>query len=137
MLVASLRHSGVSAQSNTSAQTVALNGPPVDAILDALQGRVERATSPDHGLHVRQRAQHLLDKWFARRSALQVGSLGYEKANDITGLLQEPDDPPWDTWSAPMSLRDVEPEVLLQLRRDDASIASAPAWDFSDSPDER
>jgi hypothetical protein len=33
-----------------------------------------------------------------------------------------------------MSLRDVEPEVLLQLRRDDASWQSAPAWDFSPAP---
>jgi hypothetical protein len=30
-----------------------------------------------------------------------------------------------------MSLRDVEPDVLLQLRRDDPSWSSAPLWEFS------
>jgi hypothetical protein len=133
MLVASLRHSGVSSQSNSSAQNISLNGPMVDAILDALRDRVERATSPEHAHHVRQRARHLLDTWFTKRTTLPVGTLGYEKGVDITGLLREPDDPPWEMWSAPMSLRDVEPEVLLQLRRDDVSLATAPSWDFSDS----
>jgi hypothetical protein len=47
------------------------------------------------------------------------------------GLLRKPDVVPWDRWSAPLSLRDVEPEVLLQLRRDDPSWASSPDWDFS------
>ena len=53
-----------------------------------------------------------------------TGQLGYEAdAGAAAGLLREPDEVPWDHWSAPMSLRDVEPEVLLQLRRDDASWA--------------
>ena len=52
----------------------------------------------------------------------------------VAGLLREPDQVPWDRWSAPMSLRDVEPEVLLQLRRDDSSWQTAPPWDFSGTP---
>lgn len=30
-----------------------------------------------------------------------------------------------------MSLRDVEAEILLQLRRDDPTWAQAPGWDFT------
>lgn len=131
MLVASLRHSGVFAQANTSAHTLSLNGPLIDAVLDSLRDRVERATNPAHAQHVRQRAQWLLDSWFGKRTGLPVGSLGYEKGNDVTGLLRGPDEPPWETWSAPMSLRDVEPEVLLQLRREDTSLPAAPAWEFT------
>jgi hypothetical protein len=131
MLVASVRHANPSGQPNVAAQTVSLNGPVIEEMLDALRERVERITSPEQAAQVRARARHLLDIWFAKRSSLQVGHLGYEKKPDIAGLLREPDEPPWDTWSAPMSLRDVEPEILLQLRDDDTSAATAPAWDFS------
>ena len=35
----------------------------------------------------------------------------------MTGLLREPDEGAWERWSAPMSLREVEPEIVLQLDR--------------------
>jgi len=48
----------------------------------------------------------------------------------VTGLIRKPDDGPWDLWSAPMSLREVEPEVLLQLDAADRSLPEAPTWDY-------
>ena len=89
------------------------------------------ADSAPVGIEVADRAQEQLDRWLHKRSTLPAGQLGYEAdAQAAAGLLRRPEDLPWDRWSAPMSLRDVEPDVLLQLRRDDPSWTSAPAWEF-------
>lgn len=45
-------------------------------------------------------------------------------------LLREPGEGAWTDWSAPLSLREVEPEVLLQIDRVDRSLEDAPAWEY-------
>lgn len=93
------------------------------------------ADSAPVGKEVADRAREQLDKWLHRRTTLPAGQVGYRAdARAAAGLLREPDEAPWDQWSAPMSLRDVEPEVLLQLRRDDPTWVNAPAWDFTPRP---
>ncbi len=52
----------------------------------------------------------------------------------MTGLLRDPDAGGWDLWSAPLSLREVEPEIILQLDRDDRSLPEARAWSYDRSP---
>jgi hypothetical protein len=48
-------------------------------------------------------------------------------------LLREPDEESWDLWSVPMSMREVEAEVLLQLDRSDAGTENAPPWSYDRS----
>jgi hypothetical protein len=61
---------------------------------------------------------------------VQTGRLGYKEAPDVNGLLREPDEGSWYLWSAPMSMREVEAEILLQLDRDDRSVGDTPAWNY-------
>ena len=138
VLVSALRHSTSASLPNLGAQSVALDAGHVGELVEALRARAELVSdSAPAGQIVRDRAQTQIDTWLHRRSTLPVGQLGYEASNTAAaGLLREPDDPPWDDWSAPRSLRDVEPEVLLQLRRDDPSWTTAPAWDFTPTGDD-
>jgi hypothetical protein len=105
-------------------------------LLELLRTRAELvADSAPVSEEVSGRARRQLDRWLHKRTTLPVGQLGYQAdPRAAAGLLRKPEDVPWDRWSAPMSLRDVEPDVLLQLRRDDPTWASAPAWDFSPPP---
>jgi len=131
VLAAGVRHSGTAALANTAASSVALTGAGAITLLDLFQTRASRVThDAAHAGEVRQQIQHRLDDWHHRRTHLQTGSLGYQQAADVTGLLHKPDETSWDTWTAPMSLREVEPEVLLQLDRRDHSIDNAPAWTY-------
>ena len=133
VLVGALRHGSPTSLPNLGANGVALGAPYVAELVEALRARAELVSdSAPTGRAVADRAQAQIDTWLLKRTTLPVGMLGYEaSAAAAAGLLREPDDPPWDEWSAPRSLRDVEPEVLLQLRRDDPSWAAAPSWDFS------
>lgn len=133
VLVGAVRHATDIALSNLGAQAAPLGTAAVGPLLDLLRNRAELvADSAPAGQEVVERARHQLDRWLHRRTTLPTGQLGYRAdARAAAGLLREPDEVPWDDWSAPMSLRDVEPEVLLQLRRDDPSWQSAPGWDFT------
>ena len=133
VLVGAIRHSTDGALTNLGAHQAPLGAAAVADFLVALRDRAELvADSAPIGQEVAARAQTLLDSWLNKRAKLPVGQLGYQSGTKAAaGLLRKPDDIPWDRWSAPMSLRDVEPEVLLQLRRDDTTWESAPAWDFS------
>jgi hypothetical protein len=131
VLAAAIRQSGSSALPNTAASSVPLAGPFAQTMLDLLGDRAGRVTHDiDRAARVRQWTQHRLDRWTQRRAQLQTGLLGYKQGTDVTGLLREPDDGAWELWSAPMSLREVEPEVLLQLDRRDFSMDDAPAWSY-------
>ncbi len=135
VLVTAIRHCGIAALPNAAAHTVPLSGPGVDALAAAIEQRAGQVT------HDRQRAdqvarelRHRLDSWRRRRRAQQAGLLGYQAAADVTGLLRDPDAGGWDLWSAPLSLREVEPEIILQLDRDDRSLPEARAWSYDRSP---
>jgi len=132
VLVGAIRHHSDSALPNMGAQVAPLGAIDVAWLLELLRSRAEVVSdSAPVGVEVAQRAQTQLDRWLLRRTTLPTGQLGYEADTQAAaGLLRRPEDLPWDRWSAPMSLRDVEPEVLLQLRRDDPSWISAPSWDF-------
>src|SRR5208282_23266 len=95
---------------------VPLSGPLVAALLDAVGARAGAVThDAQRAVSVRAELQHRLDRWYARRQAVQTGRLGYKEAPDVSGLLRGPDEGSWDLWSAPMSMREVEVEILLQL----------------------
>ncbi len=128
-----MRHHSDTALPNLGAHVAPLGGTAVAPLIELLHDRAEIvADSAPIGAYVAERAQLQLDRWQLKRSTLPAGQLGYEAdAKAAAGLLRRPEELPWDSWSAPMSLRDVEPDVLLQLRRDDPSWSSAPLWEFS------
>ncbi|HWG73894.1 MAG TPA: DISARM system helicase DrmA [Acidimicrobiales bacterium] len=131
VLVAALRQSSPAALANPAAHSVALEGSVVDDLLDDVEARVRHVThDAARAAAVRQRLRHRLDRWGARRRGLAAGVLGYTEAADITGLLRAPEGGSWDAWTAPRSLREVEPEVLLQLVQADRSVEGAPAWQY-------
>jgi hypothetical protein len=132
VLVGAVRHHSEVALPNLGAQLAPLGAPNVAPLLELFRSRAEVvADSAPVGVDVAERAQAQLDRWLHKRATLPAGQLGYEaNAQAAAGLLRRPEDLPWDRWSAPMSLRDVEPEVLLQLRRQDASTSNAPRWEF-------
>ncbi|WP_433223415.1 DISARM system helicase DrmA [Microtetraspora malaysiensis] len=131
VVVAAMRHSGVRGLPNIAAHTIALNGVFANALLDALQQRAEKVTHDvDEADAVRRQARHRLDRWEHKRRRLPTGQLGYEEGADVTGLLRKPDEGSWELWSAPMSLREVEPEVLLQLDWNDRSLPDAADWSY-------
>jgi hypothetical protein len=132
VLVGAVRHHSDDALPNLGAQIAPLTAPALAPLIELLRSRAELvADSAPVGLEVAERALRQLDRWLLRRSTLPVGQLGYQAdTRAAAGLLRRPEDLPWDHWSAPMSLRDVEPEVLLQLRNEDPTWSSAPNWDF-------
>ena len=137
LLVAAARQSSPQALPNLGAQTVPLDAAHVGGLIEYLRRRAETVTeSAPAAQAVADRAQVLFDAWLLKRAKLSGGQLGYEAdaTGAAAGLLQRPDDERWRTWTAPLSLRDVELEVLLQLRASDTSVESAPEWDFSATP---
>jgi hypothetical protein len=131
VLVTAMRHSGMAALGNTAAGTLPLAGTGVDQLLEEIRTRAERVThDTGQALDVRARLQHRLDSWQDRRAAVMSGRLGYEVGADVTGLLVDPDSGSWDLWSAPRSLREVEPQVSLQLDLADRSLGEAPSWSY-------
>ena len=136
VLVGAVRHQHDRSLPNLGAHVAPLGSSAVAPLLELLRQRAEvAADSAPLGREVAEHAQEQLDRWLHRRTTLPTGQLGYEAGvSAAAGLLRRPEEEPWDDWSAPMSLRDVEPEILLQLRRDDPSAFSAPGWTFSPSP---
>jgi hypothetical protein len=137
VLVAALRHAGMSSLQNTAAHSLALSGSLTSELMASIAARAEVVTHDQAQADaVRTGLQYRLDKWHQRRALLQTGRLGYKPGADVTGLLREPDEGAWDLWTAPMSMREVEVEVLLQLDREDFSLESAPGWDYNRSAKE-
>ncbi|HUY23676.1 MAG TPA: helicase-related protein, partial [Candidatus Saccharimonadales bacterium] len=135
VLVAAMRHHADSNLPNAAAHTVPLDGAMVSDLLDDLERRAGRVTHDQvKAAQVREKAQNRIDDWTRRRTRLATGLLGYQAGRDVTGLLKPPDDGTWERWTAPRSLREVEPEVLLQLEGSDRSVDSAPLWTYDSHP---
>jgi hypothetical protein len=101
--------------------------------VEAISGRAERVTHDTATSDmVRRMLRHRLDSWGQRRRTLPTGRLGYVDEAGVTGLLHDPNESRWDVWSAPLSLREVEPQVLLQLGALDPSLANPPEWVYWD-----
>lgn len=131
VLVASVRDSATGALANDAAHSVDLDSPLVQAIVGAARSRARRVAHDERtAAEVQEKISYRLARWEARRRQLATGKLGYEAAPDVTGLLLSPDDGKWDLWTAPRSLREVEPETVLQLQSDDRSVEAAPTWSY-------
>jgi Helicase conserved C-terminal domain len=129
VLVAELRHSTMAALPNGGAQTVPLNDALSTRIVSLLHDRAARVTHDQPTAdEVTKRLHSLLDKWHKRRSELPTGTLGYVEAVDVAGLLSLPGPESWQSFTCPMSLREVENHVLLQLQPVDTTVLDAPTW---------
>jgi hypothetical protein len=132
VIVGLLRQSTERALPNLGAQIATVTEQGNASLLEALRERAELvADDAGTGAAVVEACLERLDRWMHKRATLPTGQLGYQAGGPAAaGLLRSPDELPWKLWSTPRSLRDVEPEILLQLRRDDPTWDSAPAWDF-------
>ncbi len=133
ILVTALRHSRLDALANPAATTLPLDDEAArslaaDITARALRVTHDRAQADDVG----RRLQHRIDEWGDRRRRLSTGILGYEQGKDVTGLIRRPEDGDWDGWSVPRSLREVEPDIFLQLQRSDPSTDDPPPWRYTD-----
>ncbi|MBA8792842.1 hypothetical protein FHX74_000436 [Friedmanniella endophytica] len=136
VLVALVRQRSDVFRPNLGAQVATLGEQANHQLLELLKARAELVSEDaGTGQDVRDASLGRLDRWLHKRATLPVGQLGYEPGGQASaGLLRPPDEQPWGTWSAPRSLRDVEPEILLQLRSADSTWDSAPPWDFTPRP---
>ena len=134
VVAAAVRQGGASSLPNVAAATVDLAGGVTGRLIELLGRRARQVTHDEHAADLVEKAtRDRLERWQDRRKKLQTGVMGYQQAPDVTGLLRQPDDGTWDRWTAPMSLREVEPEVLLQLQTRDHSLDDAPEWDYNSS----
>ena len=132
VLVGATRHATPDAEPNPAAHDVALDPSAIGALIDLVESRAARVTGDvAAGIAAREALQRRIDRWQLRRAQLQTGRLGYKTGQDLDGLLREPTAGPWDLWSAPMSLREVEPEIVLQLDQRDLSVEGAPDWAYT------
>ena len=133
VLVTCLRHASSAALPNTAAGRidVAAASPGVSELIESIVRRAEEVVH-DRGTadEVRAKLVHRTDEWASRRARVQTGVLGYETAADVTGLLHAPEEGRWERFTVPRSMREVEPEVLLQLDQHDRSLDTAPGWTY-------
>lgn len=133
VLVSCMRHSSPAALSNRAAGTLDLasTGPVSSSVMDGIISRSEKVLDDVRAVDdVRRRLVYRLELWAQRRDRVQSGVLGYETAPDVTGLLHPPEEGGWDHYTIPRSMREVEPEVLLQLHQEDRSLETAPTWQY-------
>jgi hypothetical protein len=107
----------------------------VTAIIDAIARRGESVTArADVGDVIRDMARHRRGVWGHRQTKPGV-LLSYSVDRDTSKpLLEHPTGASWEVWTAPMSLRDVEPNVNLIIDERDDSVAVERGWQAG--PDE-
>jgi hypothetical protein len=106
-------------------------------LVDIFANRAQNATSYDEqpvvvGSRVRQAVAAKLDAW-AGEASVPNRKLGYKKPptrDDVTvPLLKQPGTGPWESFTVPTSMREVEPGVGLVL--DGTSRDELPPWQFA------
>lgn len=97
-----------------------LNMPDKPEITEAINALVRRAWNVGETSAIKNLAERELkeraDEW-AKEVSIPGRTLAYEKrgaqAATMVGLLKAPGTHPWDNWTVPMSMREVEPGVRL------------------------
>jgi len=91
----------------------------------------EVAVDPARRQLVEDMVQDRLDDWGAQRLRQRANAAGLsykERSAAAKGLLQEPTQSAWTTWSCPTSLREVEANVNLIIDERDPSVDHLPAF---------
>ena len=138
VLVAMARLGAPEWSANEAAETVARFDPRLRQIVDEIVRRAEGRTSDAKlGDLLVQELEDRLDAWDFEQHVPQR-RLVYGRrpgAGTEYGLLKQPGLAPWDDWTVPMSMRDVEPAVGLILRERGIGPAIA-GWQMPErSPD--
>jgi hypothetical protein len=114
---------------NAAAGRFDRHDPLVQAAVEQIAWRAGQLGGNDAEALVRAALASRLDKWQAQASAGSGARLGYQTQRDgaTLGLLQAPEEGPWQTFTCLNSLRDVEPTVNLILddygmERDEARV---------------
>ncbi len=130
VLASLVRHENPDWNAEPSAQVVDLDDPRVAAAIEWVAARGSAVTARGEVAdEVHAMADHRRDAWAARKT--RVGTLlSYSTDRDATKpLLAMPTGSRWQLWTAPMSLRDVEPNVNLVVDERDDSIGGGPSWE--------
>jgi hypothetical protein len=143
--VAAIRNLDERYSCNRDAYDVPLDGELVRGVRERMRQRASLASagaSFDGGAYLDEKAKTLLDEWERRRD-LPGFRLGYQAAKtgteNITGLLDPPDQGGWTLLTAGMSMRETENEINLLLPSQtlaDVSGAQGPTWAFPAAGDE-
>lgn len=129
VLAAMVRDEHLQWNPEPAAAVVDVTAAGIRAEVDSIVRRAAEVTG-DASLEadLRLMASRRLDEW-AKKQTRPGARLVYreEKGNAIS-LLEMPTGFDWQLWTAPMSLRDVEPSVNLVLRDEGRSESVEPAW---------
>ena len=110
-----------------------LKDPRDPRILDVeaeIAGRVERTKDVPARNMVEEMAKKRVDEW-TREANVQGRKLGYDAKRgdgDTTALLKRPGVEPWDEFTVPTSMREVEPGVRLVMEERTFREDEQPAW---------
>jgi hypothetical protein len=108
-------------------------------LADAVAQRARDTTFPQEehitiGAHVLQETSSLLDHW-AAEATVPGRRLVYSRARDAEySLLREPGNRPWDRFTVPTSMREVEPGVGLLMGS--SSVEHLPVWQYQSAEDD-
>lgn len=132
LMVSSTRHSRREWNPKGAAQHVPVNQPEFEPIAQALIDRAALIGNNEAAEIVDTMTQSRRDKW-AKQQQTQGVTLAYSRGRgDAVDLLQKPEAGPWTDFTAPNSLREVEPGTNLLLRADDPS--DDPSAPYPDPP---
>ena len=132
LMVAEARHSRADWNPRPAAQIVPVNQMDFDPIATALRDRANLIGLGEAATEVALLVGSRRDKWSKQQQAPGV-TLTYARGRgDAIDLLQSPESGPWNEFTAPNSLREVEVGSNLLLREDDPS--DDPTADYPDPP---
>jgi len=128
-MVGCLRLNSELMASNSGAQSLLSSGAAeANLVKDVISERAWKVKGKAAKILTEQMVADRIDRWV--NEAIKPGRrLGYETASgqgDMYGLLKKPGAQPWDEYTVPMSMREVEPGV--QLVMDDTKLNDAPLW---------
>jgi hypothetical protein len=129
VLASLIRHENLDWNPEPTARTVPLTDARVTELISAIGRRGEAVTErADVADGIADMAHHRRDAW-SRRQARPGVLLTYSEDRDTRKpLLELPTGATWELWTAPMSLRDVEPNVNLVIDERDDSLAFEGGW---------
>ena len=132
LMVAEARHSRADWNPRSAAQIIPVNQADFDPIANTLRDRANLIGLDQAAAEVELLVGSRRDKWSKQQHAPGV-TLTYARGRGgAIDLLQSPESGPWNEFTAPNSLREVEVGSNLLLREDDPS--DNPTADYLDPP---
>ena len=135
VMASMLRLEGLDLNPNEGAGRLTSSGhAKAKAVTEALAARAWNVSGGTAKARTEQLAKGRIDSWV--REAQKGGrTLGYKAKRDsnTVGLLRSPGPGPWDAFTTPMSMREVEPSASLILGGLDG--VDTPVWQPANPPD--